>query len=266
MSFRIFKNRSRKQDMMLLSGWLFADLLLGLMTIFMVSIPPRVTLPPTLTADPIMLSPADTQHCQGGTTAPTCKIALSETAKSDGNVNWTPSSDMSDGNNPVQFNPQTGTLSPGQSTTITISNFPCQNGSFTIKGSSNAMPVVITWQCKLPRVKLENTAVDFTIKINDVQGLLNNSPQEVDNIKRELKSEPLLTNRSVGLAIVSGGSGPDDNQAQAHRIADVIYSIMKSMQNDPTFTAFQRASYYASLSYTGRDPSIATIDVYRYEQ
>ena len=140
------------------------------------------------------------------------------------------------------------------------------NGSFTIKGSSNAMPVVITWQCKVPRVKLEDTAVDFTIKINDVQGLLNNSPQEVDNIKRELRSEPLLANRSVGLAIVSGGSGPNDNQLQAHQIADAIYGIMKSMRNDPTSTAFQRASYYASLSYTGRDPSIATIDVYRYEQ
>ena len=168
MSFRIFKNRSRKQDMMLLSGWLFADLLLGLMTIFMISIPPRVTLPPTLTADPIALSPTD-QHCQGGTNAPTCQITLRETANSDGKVNWTPSSDMSDGNNLVQFTPQTGILSPGQSTTITISNFPCQNGSFTIKGSRNAMPVVITWQCKVPRVKLEDTAVDFTIKIRFVQ-------------------------------------------------------------------------------------------------
>ncbi len=261
MSFRIFAARARKQDMMLLSGWLFADLLLGLMAIFMISIPPRVTLPPVLKVNPIALSPADTQHCQGGINKPTCTVTVSEAANSEGNVNWTPSSDMGAG---VQFSPPTGTLSPGQSVTITIANIPCQNGFFTINGSRDAMPAVVTWQCP---VKLEDNSVRLlNVNIKNVQDLLSNSSQANDDIKLQLRSQPLLKNRSVGLAIVYGGSGPEDNRGRAVEIAAAIYRVMQSMQNETTFTAFQRASYYEPLILLGQDPTIVTIDVYRYQQ
>jgi hypothetical protein len=244
---------------MLLSGWLFADLLLGLMAIFMISIPPRVTLPPVLKVNPIALSPADTQHCQGGINKPTCTITLSEAANSEGNVNWTASSDMGDG---IQFNPPTGTLSPGKSATLKIANIPCQNGFLTFKGSRDAAPAVVTWQCP---VKLEDKTVRFNLNVK-VQDLLNNSPQENDNIKQQLRSQPLLINRSVGLAIVYGGSGNDDNRGQALQIATSIYRVMQSMQNETPFTTFQRASYYETLIFLGQDPSIVTVDVYRYQQ
>jgi hypothetical protein len=271
MSFRIFAKRSRKQDMMLLSGWLFADLLLGLMAIFMAAMPPRTPVPPRLTVDPTVLSPQDKQHCRGDANVPICTITLRETTTSEEPVKWTARSDMDDsGTTTVQFSPATGSLSPGQSISITIANFPCQNGSFTFDATTNGLsaitPAVISWQCKATQVKLEADAVAFTLKVNDVPGLLNNSSQEDENIKQQLRSQPLLQNRSVGLAIVYGGTGSDDNRPQAVQIASAIYRIMGSMQSDTRFTAFQRASYYGALLYLGRDPSIVTIDVYRYLQ
>jgi hypothetical protein len=257
--------------MMLLSGWLFADLLLGLMAIFMAAMPPRTPVPPRLTVDPTVLSLQDKQHCRGDANAPTCTITLTETTTSEAPVQWTARSDMDDsGTTTVQFSPATGTLSPGKSIAITISNFPCQNGSFTFDATTNGLsgitPAVISWQCKATQVKLEAAPVSFTITVNDVPGLLKNPLQGHENIKQQLRSQPLLQNRSVGLAIVYGGTEPGNNQEQAKDIARAIYSIMQSMQGDTTFIAFQRASYYAPLFYIGRDSSTVTIDVYRYLQ
>jgi hypothetical protein len=271
MAFRLFTKRSRKQDMMLLSGWLFADLLLGLMAIFLAAMPPAP--PPTLSADPTVLSLNDTQHCHGTIDTPNCWITLREGAASAGKVNWTPSSDMSDSTTAVKFDPPTGTLSPGQSTTINISNFPCQNGSFTIKGAStngsrNPEPVVISWQCKVTQVKLEDNPINFNVTISDVPSLLNNphSPSVVNSIKQQIMQEPQLANRSVGLAIVYGGAGFENppNTQQGYAIAHAIYDIMRSMRDNST--TFKRASFYNDQYFLGQDPSVATIYIYLYKQ
>lgn len=267
MAFRLFTNRSRKQDMMLLSGWLFADLLLGLVAIFLGAMPPAP--PPTLLVDKTALT---TNDCQQSTDTFTCKITLTESSTSQGKVNWKAASDMndtSDNNNAVTFDPPTGTLSPNQSTTITISNIPCQNGSFAVKGSRKSEPTVILWQCRQTQVKLEDNYISFTININDVDGLLSNSPSVVADIEQQLINEPALQNRSVGLALVYGGTGPGDppNTQLGYNIADAIYNIMRGLaKDDSTFTAFKRAVYYNDLYFLYGSPSVATIHLYLFQQ
>jgi hypothetical protein len=250
---------------MLLSGWLFADLFLGLMTIFMVSEPPRLIQPPNLKVSPTTLSPFDTQHCQGGLSLPRCTITLFD-VHSDGVVDWTASSDMSD---TVQFSPATGQITPDHPVTITITNFPCQNGSFTIKGSHNAMPVNVPWKCTLPPPQpdsLETSYRSFTVTLNDVTGLLNNSAQEVNNVKQQVKSQQFLVNRRVGLAIAYGGAPDDGSIPQAQGISRRIYAILGSMRQDTTFPAFQHASYYNPLYNLGDSPNLVTIHVYLFNQ
>src|SRR5450432_3433361 len=132
MRSRTFNHPTR--DMALLGGWLFADLFLGLMVVFLAAVPPtpKVVLPPpVLQISAQTLKPND-GICTGGISTPSCQLTLRETTSSQGNVNWTASSDMSD---KVVFHPSQGTLSPGKSIQITLSAFPCQNGSFTFSGS-----------------------------------------------------------------------------------------------------------------------------------
>jgi hypothetical protein len=45
----------------------------------------------------------------------------------------------------VNFSSQNGTLSPGQSVQVTISNISCVNGTFTFSGGVN--PVPVSWNC-----------------------------------------------------------------------------------------------------------------------
>ncbi|HYK83866.1 MAG TPA: hypothetical protein VEV19_00775 [Ktedonobacteraceae bacterium] len=87
--------------------------------------------PPTLTVTPTTLNNA---MCGGTQNASQCTLNLSESSNSQGNVNWTASSDLSG----ASLNPATGTLSPGQSVTVTISSIPCQSGTVTFNGSGGA--------------------------------------------------------------------------------------------------------------------------------
>lgn len=264
MPFRKFAHRSRKQDMMLLSGWLFADLLLGLMTIFLASMPANTTKPPKLIVDPQNLSEND-KHCNGIINPSMCTVTLSEDKASEVSVKWTATSDMNDNTSAIQFNASTPTLSPGQSISLTISNIPCQNGSLTIGGSNNAIPAVIMWKCRVIE-KLETNSVSFNVKINDIPGLLSDSSAEDNNIKQQLRNQPLLIGWSVGLALAYGGSGSDNNIDQAQKISAAIYRIMDSMQHEQNFTSFQRYVHYDVLILLGGDPSRVRIDVYRYQR
>lgn len=96
--------------------------------------------PPTLRVSPTTLNNG---MCADSGNASQCTVTLSETATSQGNVNWAASSDLSG----VSFNPSTSTLSPGNSATVTISAIPCQNDTFTFKGSGGASPVSVAWKC-----------------------------------------------------------------------------------------------------------------------
>src|SRR5947199_3914544 len=120
----------RVRDTVLLSGWLFADLLLALAVLFLVAntagIKLAPVLPPILIVNPTILDAnANTPNCIGGTSAPQCTVTIEESRASEGDITWTVSSDIS---NSIKYSINTGKLSPGQSTKLTISAIPCQNG------------------------------------------------------------------------------------------------------------------------------------------
>src|SRR5207248_8567986 len=93
----------------------------------------------TLTTDPSNLI-ADTWACDSYSVCAET-LTLAETANSQGNVNWYVNTDLP----AVHYNGVTtaqGTLSPGQSVTLSITNIFCMNGTFTFYGG--ARPVTVT--------------------------------------------------------------------------------------------------------------------------
>src|SRR5258708_13351439 len=84
----------RVRDTVLLSGWLFADLLLALAVLFLVAntagIKLKPVLPPILLVTPTILDAnANAVNCMGGTIAPQCTITIEEAKASVGDITWT---------------------------------------------------------------------------------------------------------------------------------------------------------------------------------
>lgn len=254
------QNRNLR-DTVLLSGWLFADLLLGLMMIFMVSIPgeqPKPVVVPTLTVSPAHLDPTSS-NCTGGTSNPQCTVIVGETPASLGTVNWSASSDIS---NAINFTPSSGTLSPGKSVSVTISALPCQNGSFTFSGSRGATPVTVIWQCTPPpppEVRLNFNYQEIILNV-DSKGLLNNSSTAINNVENQIRSQSILQGQSVGIAIAYDGAPTDNDIPSAQAVDQKIYGILAQLGRQNF--VFQRASYYTNLFVLGASPSTVKIDVY----
>lgn len=250
------------RDTVLLSGWLFADLLLGLMMIFLATLPgaqPKPIIVPTLTVSPTNLNPKS-PNCTGGTSTPQCTVTVGETPASVGSMTWTASSDMSDS---VVFSASTNTLTPGESINVTISNIPCQNGSLTFTGSRGARPVTIIWSCTAPVIRLKSGYKKFTLNI-DYKGLLSNSSAAINNVKSQIRSQSILQGSSVGLAIVYDGAPSDTDVAQALTVSRKIYGILAQLGQENF--AFQRSSYYDPLFVLGGSPNIVEVDVYLFTQ
>lgn len=119
--------------------------------------------PPTLSVSPTSLD-QNSSNCSASGSTYQCTVTLGEAATSQGNVNWTASSDLSS----ASFSPANGTLSPGNSTTVTISSIPCQNGTFTFNGSGGANAISVTWSCKTPppTITVSPTSLDPTNTTN----------------------------------------------------------------------------------------------------
>ncbi|HYT44909.1 MAG TPA: hypothetical protein VEP90_21460 [Methylomirabilota bacterium] len=251
------------RDTVLLSGWLFADLLLGLAIIFFVSLPGAQQPPSPIikwTVTPTSLDPKSPE-CTGGLTAPRCNIILGETADSQANMSWRASSDMS---STTMFSPaSSGILSPGQSVKIAISAFPCQNGSFTFTASSGILPLVVAWHCTLPQERLNFKYKEFGLTVHDINGLLSDSPSAINDIEQQVRNQPFLQQGSVGLAIVYGGTPDDAGISEAQTIASKVYRILGILGQQGF--AFQRSSYYVPLYNLGPQPSQITVDVYLYQ-
>ncbi len=254
------------RDTVLLSGWLFADLLLGLMMIFLVSIPgiqPKPVVVPTLTVSPARLTP-DSPNCTGGTSKPQCTIMVGETPASVGSMTWAAGSDISDA---VVFGAATQVLKPGTSVSVTISALPCENGSFTFTGIGlkgvHVPPVTVIWHCTAPTKRLNFHYQEFHLNV-DYQGLLNNSPAAINSVESQVRSQRFLQGQSVGLAVVYDGA-PDDNQVgQALTVSSKVYGVLQQLgaQN----FAFQESSYYVSLFKLGDSASDVIVDVYLFTQ
>jgi hypothetical protein len=260
----------RVRDTVLLSGWLFADLLLALAALFLVAntggIKLQPVLPPILEVTPSILDANSTiAGCTGGTSAPQCSVTVTESKTSEGNITWTVSSDISD---TIQYSNKSGTLSPGQSIKLTISALPCQNGSFTFNAQratdkTVTAPVVVAFHCIPPQIKPErlNFAYQtFTLNINDVNAFLNGNGQNND-IKQQIESTAVLQGKSVGLAIVYGGAPDVGSINQAQQVAQKIYSILRTINQDG-FTAFDRSSFYVPLYTLGNPSNLVSVDVY----
>jgi plastocyanin len=102
--------------------------------------------PNSLTASPTQLDPTNAA-CAASGSAYSCAMTLAETAGSPGTVSWTASSDLSN----VSFSPASGTLSPGQSISVTVAGIPCQSGSFLFSGPpALTLNALTTWSCTPP--------------------------------------------------------------------------------------------------------------------
>jgi hypothetical protein len=250
------------RDTVLLSGWLFADLLLGLMVIFMASIPgaqPRPPVIPTLVVTPMMLTPSNLA-CTGGNTKPVCTLTVGESPGSVGPLSWQVSSDISDS---LVFSPAGGTLTPGKTEQMTVTLL-CQNGSLTFTGSRGATPVVVSWRCVPAPDRLDFHYKQFNVTINDVNVLLNGTPEAVASIENQIRAQPVLQGRHVGLALVYGGAPTVNDAGTGSAIAGKIYSIMQHMAS--TFEPLKNASYYDTLFLLGASESVAVIQVYLFVQ
>lgn len=252
----------RISDSVLLSGWLFADLLLGLMVIFMVSIPgaiPRITNPPRLIISPSHLDPTSSA-CTGGKTNPACTVTVQEAATSDGGVNWNVQSDFSD---TVVFSNAQGNLTPGKSITITISAIACQSGSFIFNGSDNTSPVFVPWSCVPLPERLERTYCRLVLSDQNPNTFSTNLQFAKSVLEPEINSLTFLHGRQVGIAIASGGVddvGNSNDRDLGQNIATNTYLVLQDMANRGPL--FAKASYYGSL-FSGFYPSRDTIiDIY----
>jgi hypothetical protein len=244
-------------------GWLFADLLLALGMLFLISSPPRPKIPPTLVVTSSVLSPEDS-HCTGGIKNPQCTITIEESATSEESMIWTASSDMS---KTVVFQPATGTLSPGKSISVDISVFPCQNGSFTFSGSGGAIPVAVLWQCtphSNDRI-LEHNYCQILLNVGSPVTFITVNPIAVRKaIESQLNHVRFLQDRQVGIAITYGGT-VGGTEEQGTEIANQVYNVLRLLSGDPRaqmYTVFKSSSWYESL-FTGYQKStVAVLNVY----
>jgi hypothetical protein len=282
----------RSNEPFLLSGWLFADLLLALAVLFLAANTATIQpIPPILDVTPTNLDINNrTPNCTlqtlpDGTSVAQCTISITEAKGSKGDLNWSVSSDISES---IQYTinnqaASSGRLSPGQQKTLTISAIPCQNGSFTFQakpadGSStpiNSRTVVL--KCKTPKERLDFNYQTFQLTVNDVNALLSSNSQD-DNIKQQVRSQTILSNKSVGITVVYAGSPGSDFQSidRARRIAQKIDDILDNLGKEG-FSPFSRSSFYRRDAFNsdvqkkplynlGDQPEKVQVDVYFFTQ
>jgi hypothetical protein len=271
----------RSNESFLLSGWLFADLLLALAVLFLAAntagIKPR---PPALVVDPARLDIQDinkgTQNCNVqvliDTAIAQCNVTLRESDDSTSDVNWTVDSDISDGikytinNQPVKG----GRLSHGQKETLNISAIPCQNGSFTFHvisvDNSNTVinPTQVILRCTPPKERLDFDYRSIPLTVNDPGALRRNDSGQINDIKQQLANTAALRGKKVGLAVVYGGAPTTNDIANAQDVARAVYSILNGYQNNNA-SAFSRSSFYVPLYNLGKSDREVQVDVYFFK-
>nr|BBH86989.1 hypothetical protein KTC_17400 [Thermosporothrix sp. COM3] len=234
------------RDTVLLSGWLFADLLLGLMVIFLVSIPglpPKIIPPPKLAVSPAVLEPSNPNCKPSGDDIYRCTVSLSETIDSIGDMTWESSNDMSPA---ITFSPGSGSFSPGHTAKITIDHIPCQTGSFTFKGSRSAQPVTVFWKCALSPVMLDLHYQVFHVHLSDIDGFLNGSSSVINDVKRQARTKIQALHHRVGLVIAYGGAPEVGDISRAQSISRKMYDVLLSLGRE-NFAPMKNATSYREL-------------------
>jgi hypothetical protein len=100
--------------------------------------------------------------------------------------------------------------------------------------------------------------------VDDIPGLLNDSPQAQKSIEQQIRDVPFLANKSAGLTIVYGGTLDDAGIGQAQDIAGKVYGILQKLGNE--HFVFDRSSFYKPLYTFGDDPSNVEVDVYFFQE
>jgi len=113
----------------------------------------------------------------------------------------------------------------------------------------------------LPRLELNPHRITLTLV--DVNGILSNSPGAIADVKQQLRAQPVLANREVGLAIVYAGAPNFNSVPRAQAISNKIYSILASLGQEGF--AFAHASYYDPLYSLGSDSQVVSIDMYLFD-
>ena len=254
----------RQSSVVLLAGWLFADLLLGLTIIFLAALPAKPLEAPTLLVNTSQVT-KKASDCTPTRNIPVCMISItvSESQTSLGPLTWHVSSDVSKS---VVFSPTSTTLLPGKGQRVAISALPCQYGSITFIGVGNnhlqVQPVTVGWQCTTPikRLSLIRHPIILTV---DYQGLLNGDQNAIAATKNQIKNQSILQGQNVGFAIVYDGAPTDGDLQQADQVDSKIYSILQNIGG-----AFQDASFYSDnpLFVLGSEPNLVVIDMYFFTE
>ncbi len=255
----------QKPSVVLLAGWLFADLLLGLMVIFLAALPGKPPEAPILKVNTAIVTRNPTD-CTPTRDVPVCTISLvvSESTASLGPLTWHASSDVG---TTIVFSPASTTLAPGQSQSVAISSLPCQHGSIIFTGTGDkglqVQPVSVSWQCNTPVKRLDFNLHRIHLTV-DYQGLLANSQGAINSVENQLKNQSVLQGQSVGFAIVYDGAPTDGDIGQADAVDQKIYTILANLGKQGF--AFQDASFYNGnpLFILGPSPTQVAIDIYLF--
>lgn len=246
------------RNTVLLSGWLFADILLGLMVIFMVSLPGSVPpKPPQLVVSPMELSP-NSPACNNDLANLRCVLTVKETAGATLSVKWRIQNDFSQD---VRYSLSSGILQPAQSVNITITSITCQNGSFIFSGAASLVPVIVQLSCTPAQQRLER--VFCRIKVNDIDPdkFSKDGHFAESTLLPQINALTWLQGREVGLVIATGGVDNIDVDAdRGTQMAAQAYRALQDMSKHGPL--FAHASYYSPFFTTVFNSSYVIVDVY----
>lgn len=126
-------------------------------TVTVASQPPPPKRVPDWSVDLKNLDPGNSK-CVGKGGSWSCTVVLTENASSQGNINWSPTSNLG-----ATFNPDGGPLMPGGQQQVTISSITCQNDTFTFYRADGETPIMISWSCTPPCIKVDQPSLSITV-------------------------------------------------------------------------------------------------------
>lgn len=129
--------------------------------------------------------------------------------------------------------------------------------------SPSPIPTFVTpTPTPLPRLELDPHRVTLPI---DPNGLLNNSPAAINQLKQEVRALVLLRGRSVGLVIAYGGAPTVNDIGRAQQIATNVMNVLQSLGSGG-FAPLATAKYYDPLYNLYNTDTVATLDLYLFSQ
>jgi len=159
--------------------------------------------PPVLTVDAGSLVPSSS-NCTATSSTYQCALSLGETSTSHGKVNWVVSSSLGG----ASFSLSSGTLSPGETISLTVSSLPCQDGTFTFYGSNGANTVVVSWNCEAATLQANPSTLDPTNSACSLDGTYAATYQCSVILSLPSDAEPLSWSTSNDLGVQPNtGSG-----------------------------------------------------------